>query len=296
MLREAELAVAGIQRGSSSEDILSLYALMDQLAAALPRLRQAGAQLEPEMARFETIGAILRDKARLILRGIAAQGGLAAYQQHSPPPEDRWWWYLDRQVAQQQAEKRSRLLRGALIGTAVVALLTVTYVLFLRPDQATRLRYDYQFQADAQVQQGNYEQALALYQKALELAPEDGDLYLVTGVLHEALQQPNEAAQQYAEAETRYGSPVAFRTARAQQYMQLSEYERAAKEARAAIELDSSYALAYCALGSANQGLGANSEAITALWTCADLANKQGQDELYVHAKTLLATLMQQPS
>jgi hypothetical protein len=59
--------------------------------------------------------------------------------------------------------------------------------------------------------------------------------------------------------------------------------------------LDDRYALAQCTLGSAYQGLGKNDDAIAALWVCADLASEQEQDELYVHAKTLLATLMQQP-
>ena len=78
--------------------------------------------------------------------------------------------------------------------------------------------------------------------------------------------------------------------------MQIGWYERAKEETQAAIELDDRYALAHCALGSAYQGLGANNEAIAALWRCADLASEQDQDELYVHAKTLLAALMQQPS
>mgnify|MGYP000520693169 CR=1 FL=1 len=64
MLREAELAVARIERNSSSEELLALYALLDQIADALPQIQQAGAHLEPELIRFETIGSILRDKAR----------------------------------------------------------------------------------------------------------------------------------------------------------------------------------------------------------------------------------------
>jgi tetratricopeptide (TPR) repeat protein len=295
VLRKAELAVARVGRHSTSEEVLGLYRLLDQIAAALPRFRQAGAQLEAESARFETIQAILRDKARYAVRGLESEGGLAALRQQTPRPEHQWW-YLDRYVAEQRAQSRSRGIRNAAVGAVVIAVLSMLYVLFLRPDKATRMRYDYQFGADAEVQQGNYERALELYRKALELAPDDSELYLATGVLHEALEEPDLAAQQYAEAERRYETPVAFRTARAQQFLRLSWYERSMQEAQAAIELDAQYALAHCVLGSAYQGQGENSAAIAALWECSDLANEQGQDELYVHAKTILATLMQQPS
>lgn len=295
VLREAELAIAHIDRHSSAQEILALYDLLDRIDAALPRLEQAGAQLAPERVRFETIGAILRDKAPGVVRAFKPSGGLAAYRQPTTPPESRWWWYLDQQVARQQARRRKRQMRDTLIAGAAIALLATVYVLFLRPDEATRQRYDYQYGAESQVQQGNYGQALDLYLKAIELAPEDAELYLAAGVLYEALQQPENAEKQYAEAESRYETRAAFMTARAQQYMHLGWYEQAAEQAQAATELDDQYALAQCTLGSAYQGLGQNNDAIAALWVCADLASEQEQDELYVHAKTLLATLMQQP-
>jgi tetratricopeptide (TPR) repeat protein len=296
MLREAELAVARVHRGTTSQEILSLYGLLDQIAVALPQLQQAGAPLESECVRFETIGAILQEKAPIVVRGLAAEGGLEDIRRQNPRPEGHSWWYLDRQVAQQHRRRQARLVRSAGIALALIVILVALYILFLRPDKATRLRYDYQFGADVQLQQGNYAQALELYTKTLELAPEDQQLYLVIGVLYEALERPEEAARQYAEAERRYESPAAFRTARAEQYIRLSWYSRAVEEAQAAIELDERYALAHCALGSAHQGLGDNNAAIAALWECSDLASDQGQDELYVRARTLLATLMQQPS
>jgi tetratricopeptide (TPR) repeat protein len=294
VLRQAELAVARVQRNSAAEDILALYALFDQIAGALPRLQQAGVRLEPELARFETICSILHEKARFVVRALNTDAGLEAYRRSSSRPEDHWWWYLDHQVAQQKRQRRARLLRISVIGAVSVALLVALYVLFLRPDEATRLRYDYQFEADAQVQQGNYEQALGLYQKALELAPEDAELVLVTGVLYEALQELESAADQYREAERRYESPVAFRAARAQQYILLGWFERAAEEAQTAIDLDDRYALAHCTLGSAYEQLDDKNAAMAALWRCSELASEQGQDELYVHAKMRLATLMQQ--
>jgi tetratricopeptide (TPR) repeat protein len=296
ILREAELAVARIRRSSAAQEIIALFDLLDQLATALPRLRQAGAQLEPELVRFETIGAILRDKAHHVVRGMRQSGGLAATRQQVAPPENHWWWYLDQHVARARAQQRTRRVRGILAATAVIAILAVLYVLFLRPDKTTRQRYDYQFGAEAQMQQGNYDQALVLYHQALELAPEDAELNLAAGILYEALQQPENAAKQYAKAESLYETRAAFITARAQQYLRLGWYEQAAREAQAATKLDDRYALAQCTLGSAYQLLGENNNAIAALWVCADLASEQGQDELYVHAKTLLANLMQQPS
>jgi tetratricopeptide (TPR) repeat protein len=217
------------------------------------------------------------------------------YRQERAPPEDHWWWYLDQQVAQARARKRVRLAQSSLVGAGIVAVLALAYILFLRPDQAVRLRYGYQLDAELQVEQGNYDRALELYQEALALAPREADLNLATGVLYEALGQPQNAQQQYATAEAAYGTPAEFLTARAQQFLRLGWFERAAEQALAAREADDRYALAHCVLGSAYQGLGDNSSAISALWVCADLASEHGQNELYVQAKTLLATLMQQP-
>jgi tetratricopeptide (TPR) repeat protein len=184
----------------------------------------------------------------------------------------------------------------ALGASAVIAVLVILYVLFLRPDQATRQLYGYQTTAEAEMQQGNYEQALASYQKALELDPENAEFLLNIGVLYEALDQPDNAEAKYAEAEARYGTRAEFWTARAQQYIYLGWYERAIEVTQAAIEQDDRYALAYCTLGSAYQELEAQGEAIEAFWTCSDLAMEQGNDTLYVHAKMMLATLLQQPS
>jgi tetratricopeptide (TPR) repeat protein len=175
-------------------------------------------------------------------------------------------------------------------------MLAILYVLFLRPDEAVRLRYDYQFEAESLVQQGEYAQALGSYQRAFELAPEDAELSVAIAVLLETLGRTEDAETQYADAEARHETRAAFLTARALQFARLSMYEREAADAQAAIELDESYALAHCTLGNAYQGLSDNSSAIAAYWLCADLASEQGQDELYVHAKTILATLMQQPS
>jgi tetratricopeptide (TPR) repeat protein len=296
LLREAELAVSRIRGGVSADEILDLYDLLDQIAAALPGLEKAGANLEAERARFETIGATLRDQGRPVVRELSAGKGLQAYRLEIDPSESRWWWYLDRQVAQARAVRRTRLVRGALIGATLVATLVILYVLFLRPDETTRLRYDYQFEAELYVQQGDYVQALEPYLKAIELAPEDAELHLAAAVLYEVLDQTENAEKQYAEAKARYETPAVYLTGRAQQFLRLGRHERAAREAQAAIELDKRNALAHCLLGSAHQGLGDNNDAIAALSICADLASEQGQGELYVHAKTRLANLIQQPS
>ena len=296
ILRQAELAVAKLGRKPSPEEILSLYHLLDQIGTAVPNLQQAGGQLEPEWVRFETIGAILRDKARSVVHGLESGSGWAAYREQHDPPESHWWWCLDQQFKREQAQQRARRIRLSLWAGAAVAVLVILYVLFLRPDQTTRLLYDYQTTAETQMRQGDYEEALASYQKALELAPNDAESLLATGVLYEALDQPDQAAAQYAKAEAQYDTRASFWTARADQYIYLGWYERAVKEAQSAIKQDERYALAYCTLGSAYQELEARQEAIDAFWMCSDLAMEQGHDTLYVRARMILANLLQQPS
>jgi tetratricopeptide (TPR) repeat protein len=181
------------------------------------------------------------------------------------------------------------------IGGALLVALVAAYVIFLRPDKETRLRYDYVFGAESQVERGNYDEALENYEQALALAPDDPEINLMVGVMYEALQRPAEAASYYEVAEALYETRALFLSMRSQKYILLQWYDKGEADARAAIASDGGLPLAHCALGSAFEGQGRIREAIAAMQKCADLARERGQDQLYVIAATRLATLLQMP-
>jgi tetratricopeptide (TPR) repeat protein len=299
-IRQAELFVANIRPGTSAEELLSFFQQLDALSTGYAQLEQKGVDLRPEQTRLETVQRILADKDRIVVRAMASRtgrvrGGLALQRARFNPPEDHSWWYLDRRVAQRRARRLKRLAWGSLIGAAVLAILVVLYVRFLRPDEATRQRYEYTFSGESSIQQGDYDAALEAYTKALEIAPDDPEINMMVGVMHEALGQPDEARSPYQRAEEVYGSRALFLAMRAQQYTILGWYEQAEADAQEAIKLDDQFPIAYCSLGSALDGQEKVPQAIVAFQTCADLAREQDQNELYVIATTRLAYLMQRP-
>jgi tetratricopeptide (TPR) repeat protein len=295
-IRAAELAVSRIRRGVRGEDVLALLRLLDRVTAAMGRFGELGVDLRAELSRIETIENILLEQARFAVKALSALGSLDELRAEARAEEERWWWYLDHRVAASSAQQARRTLWTVGIAAVVLAILGAAYMLFLRPDEATRLRYSYASRAESQIEQDEYEVALDLYQKALEVAPDDPEIHLMIGMMHEALERPEGAAEYYARAEALYGSRVAFLTAKSQRYHLLDWYEQSELTALEAIDLDEQYAWAYCNLGGAYEGQGRIPEAIGAIQVCADLAREQGQDELYVIAASRLALLLQMPS
>jgi tetratricopeptide (TPR) repeat protein len=278
------------------EDVLVLLRLLDRITAAVSRFGELGVDLRAEMSRVETIENILLERARFAVKALSALGPLDELRAEAYAHEERWWWYLDHRVTESSSRQMRRTLWTVGIAAMVLAILVVAYMLFLRPDEATRLRYGYVSRAESQIEQDEYEVALDLYQEALEVAPDDPEVNLMIGMMHEALERSEDAAEYYARAEELYESRVAFLTVKSQRYQLLAWYEQSELTALEAIDLDEQYAWAYCNLGGAYEAQGRIPEAIGAVQACADLAREQGQDELYVIAASRLAMLLQMPS
>ena len=295
-IRAAELAVAKIRRGVQGEDVLVLLRLLDRIAEAVSKFGELGVDLRAELSRIETIENILLEEARFAVKALSVLGSLDELRAEAHAEEGRWWWYLDHRVAESSAQQTRRTLWTVGIALVALAILVAAYMLFLRPDEATRLRYGYVSRAENQIEQDEYEVALDLYQKALEVAPDDPEVNLMIGMMYEVLEHPRDAAEYYARAEALYESRVAFLAAKSQRYFVLDWFEQSELTALEAIDLDEQYAWAYCNLGNAYEGQGRIPEAIGAVQVCADLAREQGQDELYVIAASRLALLLQMPS
>jgi tetratricopeptide (TPR) repeat protein len=294
-IRQAELSVANVRSDTTPEKLLDLLHLLDALATGYAQLDQRGVDLRAERSRLDTVHNILESKDRIVAHVLAPRGGLPQVRAEVHPPPDHQWWYLDLRVAQRRAKRLRRLAWGSLIAAVVLAVLTVLYVRFLRPDETTRQRISYTFDAESAAQRGDFRAALDAYSRALELAPDDAEIQMMVGVMHEALGEIDQATTAYTRAEALYGSRATFLAMRSQQYGVLGWYDQAEADALEAIELDDQLPFAYCSLGSAYEGQEKVPQAIDAFQACADLARQQGQNELYVIATTRLAYLMQRP-
>lgn len=294
-IRAAELAIANINSNSSPDQILGLFSLLDRIVPAHEVMSQSGTDLRPEATRIETICGILNDKAWIINRVLAAIGGLAVLRVERDPPFSKRWWYLDQHIAKQKRDKRIRRARNVGLAIFVFALVAVIYAVFMSPGAETSTRIRLVSAAEADLQNGDYASALTNYQKAQALAPDDGEISLMIGVIYEVLGQLDDAERQYTKGIEWYETRATFMSERSLKYSALGWYDKALSDALQAIDLDRQFALGHCALATAYEGQNHYADAIAAFQTCADLAFEQGHDELYVLAKTRLARLMQMP-
>jgi len=291
MIRQCEVAVAHLE--GCGAKALSFLKLLDEVKALMEQLEARGADLEPEKTRMKTVEGLLRSKAEVLVREMKAVGGLARARQEVKPDQSRWWWYLDRTVAER---RRRRMLRWLAIGGAAVALLVVAgfaYRAFLAPSPGEQMLYQHLAQAAQLRQEGDLAGALAHYEAARALAPDEPEIHLWLGVLYEAQSRDEEAAAAFARARELIGDEVEFLVQRGMIYGQAGDAEAALADAEAALALDPESAMAHFLLGSAYEAQGDFPEALKEFERAAQLAQQAGNSELFVQARMRAAMLLQ---
>ncbi len=292
MLHDFETDLPDLDK--AGEGVIDLLRRRDQIEEEMSRLESEGLDLRPEKTRIETIDNILSREASTIAREARKVGGLQAVREEENPPESRWWWYLDEYVAE---KRRKKIIKTATIVVSVlVVLITANFLMdrfFGLSSQEKEARV-YINEAEQEFREGNYQQAIAEYKRAVEITPSDGQAQAALGVLYELQGRPEEAEKAFKAAEEALGDRQEFLMTVAQTYTTAGEYETALDKANAAIELDPEAARAYLVRGSIYENMEERTEAIDDFQRSADLAQSAGQDALYVLAKMRLATLLQQ--
>lgn len=291
MIRQCEVAVAQL-KGCGAE-ALSLLKLLDRIEALMQRLEERGADLGPEKVRMQTVEGLLHTKARILLKELKAVGGLAQARQEVSPDESRWWWYLDRAVAEQ---RRRTMRRWLTIGGVVAALLVaagVAYHTFLAPSPEEQRFHQHLMQATQLCEEGNLAGALAEYEAARALAPDEPEVQLWLGVLYEEEGRDEEAAGAFAKARELMGDEVEFFVQRGMIYDQMDKVEAALADASAALALNPESAWAHLLLGSVYEAQGKTPEACEEFETAAELAQQADDSTLFVQARMRAAMLLQ---
>ena len=294
-VREAEIAVAVLNGSTTPDATLELLRLLDRIALQVDQLQERGVDLRAEEGRIEALHNTLVEKGRLVLSSLAVLGGIKVQRTQAEVDEERWWWFLDQILSEQRAQRLRRKLWMFGGIAAALAILSTLYMLFLRPDEATRLQFRYVGQAEGLIEEGEFKAALEQYKLALDVAPDDAEVNLMVGLMYEAIDRPEQAEPFLLRAQELYGSPAAYLATKSQRYLMIGWVEESEAAALQGIDEDDQYAPGFCSLGSAYEAQERVSEAIVALQQCADLARAQGQDELYVIAASRLAMLMQMP-
>jgi tetratricopeptide (TPR) repeat protein len=291
MIRQCEITVAQLE-GSGAE-ALSLLKRLDEIKDLMQRLEERGADLEPERVRMQTVEGLLRSKAPILLNEMRAVGGLARARQEVNPDESRWWWYLDRQVA---GQRRRAMRRWLTIGGVVVALLVAlgaAYFVFLAPSPEERERYEHLMRAEELRNDGDLAAALAEYEAARALAPDEPEIYLWLGVLYGEEGREDEATTAFATAKKLLRNEVEFLVQRGMIYGQMNKVEAALADASAAIALDPESAMAHLLLGGAYEAQEKIPEALEEFERAAELADQAGNSTLIVQARMRAAMLLQ---
>ncbi len=290
-LTRLEGYVGQLGRGDQ-EEATELLHLLDQANALIEDITQQGGDLAPERSRFDTVKRQFNSKLAAFLKQIGGPDTMIRLRAEESPSKDRVWWFADQQLQTQRQAQQRKILRTTGIISGVVAVLWVLYMVFLAPDEATRMRYRYQQDAEQALEQGNLDQALEQLEKAQSYAPDDAELMVLQGVVLELNQESQAAQRAYEEALTAYDDEEAFYSSRIQIYMTANQIDLALADADRMIDLNPESAIGYFQRGNAHASMGDTAAAIADMETASDLAEAAGQAELQGMARVQLGNLM----
>lgn len=215
-------------RGAGSQAVELLY-LFDQVARELAALEAAGLDVRAERERFRAVQrALYRRRALFLSEAGAALGEARGAAQ---PDAARWWWFLDKAEGY---ERTLRLRRAVIIALAVIAVLAaagLVYRYLLAPPLKQSLAYQHSGRGISLVDLGDLPAALAEFEAAAALTPEDPTLWVWQGVLRLELGEPEKAEADFDMARELYGAERDFLLERGKAYLRVGDLARAEADA-----------------------------------------------------------------
>jgi Tfp pilus assembly protein PilF len=218
---------------------LDVLHCLDAVHEDITRLQEQNTDLRPERARLDSIEEALRGgRAPVLVREVARSVGWAAARTPVAPGRERWWWYLDEHLAQQRRSiLRRRLNRGG-IALLVLVLLVGAYQRFLAPSPETRRKIALVQRAEQYLEKADLDQAIASYEEALAVEPEDLEVQLRLGVLYRRAGRQDEAYEAFRLARASSPSMVQYFLLRSRIHLLMGMLDEAASDVLAALSLD----------------------------------------------------------
>jgi tetratricopeptide (TPR) repeat protein len=275
------------------EEALDIPVLFDQVDQTLDELQELGMNLASELGQAETLSAQFTKKRTLFIRKIGGSQELEKARQANQPTKDRWWWYVDQNLAEENKQKAFHWFRIFAVAAVLLIILAAIYQKYLAPDPAIKASYGHQQQAENAVMEGNFEYALTEVQQALMYTPEDPNLYVLQGVILDALARPEEASSSFEIALQNYDQADQFYNQRTLVYLMMSDAERALADCETAIQINPDSALSYLEQGQAYEMLGDNQKAIQSYETADGIAQKSGNAQLQAVIRMTLSNAYQ---
>lgn len=293
LLAESEKMVVSLRgRGAGAKELLEN---LDRIAALWPQLEAAGMDLRPEEGRWETLQASLRANGWTLLRELEAAGGLAAVRREehgdARAPD---WWCLDQELSAQRTKKVRRALVTAAAVVGAVLLLYFAFTRLFPVDPNVQAAAGAVISGQQKAVEADLEGALADFQRAVSLTPDDPEPLAWVTVLQKQLGQTEEAAKSDAALRALMGDDLTYHTLLSQVLAGLGLNEEAVAEAEAALALDPESPEAQFSLAGAYENMGQIDKAVEHMQLASDYADARGKSELTVIARYRLALLLQQ--
>lgn len=293
LLTIAEKRVANVW--SSGHSALSLLRELDRIAALWPVLEEQGMDLRPEAGRWETLRAAVDRRAADIVGDLRALGGIGKVRlEIHPEGTDAPWWQLDRVV---RANRQQRIRRTGLIFGGLAVLLAVLYLglRLLFPVDPKVAEAGRRIGAGDQLIRGqaDYAGALAEFEQAAELTPDDPETLLRVGVIREKIGAAT-AEEMYARARSLTPDDMVFRQMRALVYLTFGMPEQAERDLQVALAAKPEDPITWYELASVYELRGQIGDAIAALEKADLYATEADLVELSATARFRRGMLMQQ--
>lgn len=282
--------------GSGPDQAVRLLDWLDRIALLLPELEADGVNLQAERGRWQAVQGSVKRHSRDLLAEMKATGGLAAARSRrsSPPPAANWWWQIDGILA---AERKRKMLTWAAAVGIVLVLLFGGYWLFNRlfpVDPVVAAVYRHRSDAEQYVALGELEPALASYEAAATLDPDDPELLAALVALYAATGR--EADAEAALARLRPLLPEAEVDAYlAAAYAGVHLLDQAMTYAEQALAVAPDLVAALITAADVSQALGRQAEAMAYLRRADAAAGEQNLIQMQAVIRMRLAQVMQQP-
>lgn len=293
LLTTLEMRIAKLKE-ISPEDALEILPLLDQTRERLDALQAAGAGASSEDSQFESLLLQFEKKRPVFLNRVGGPAVLRQVRTERQPDKSAWWWFIDQSLAE---ERQAKIKRLAIIGTVVVALLIVLVVVynqFLAPSPEFQAGIGFQQTAESQLIAGEYEEALASVNQAVQYLPDYGELYVLQGVIYDMLDQPDLAEQSYRLAREMLDDEEAFYMTRAKYFLLAGRAELGMADAQMAISLNPDSAVSLMYIAQAYEMQGDISKAIDYYELASAAAEASNDPTIQVMARMQMATLLQQ--
>ena len=287
-LDKSERIISDLDRAGPGA--LELLYLFDQIEQDLHALGEQDADLRVEMSRFEAIQGQLRRRRRRFLNQVGQ--GLVEERQQVAAPRSRWWWYLDDAAARDRRRTWVRVVAGVAAAGLVLTGAWLAYGRFLAPPPEVRMAFRRIEAGKFQVEEGDTRQALAEFDAATQLMPEDPEAWLWRGVLHDQLGEQADAQSAFKAAESLYETDFNFILNRARIYLESGNVESAQADVEAARALDPTSGWVYYLRAGVAARTGNYDAAVDDLQRAAELADTDGNTRLQGMATTQRAQLM----